>query len=80
MLPLIRSIEILKTWFLSLRSNIAGFHRHSIIKTIQQIKSSLKEIKEENNLYPSPFGEKEMCTKIVSDSQKGEEKRGGTFE
>ena len=28
---------------------IAGFHRHSIIKTIQQIKSRIKEVKEDEH-------------------------------
>ena len=38
---------------------IAGFHSHTIIKTIQQIKSRIKEIKEDE--YSNSLAKPQIC-------------------
>ena len=40
-------------------NSIAGFHCHTIIKTIQQIKSRIKEIKEEE--YSNSLAKIQVC-------------------
>ena len=49
-------------------NSVAGFHCHTIIKTIQQIKSRIKEIKEEE--YSNSLAKIQVCEMFRAESSK----------